>query len=102
MRSLRLQNEREIDSLAFGNIEPARAKIFPVVRQRWINFGREISRQDDKAGASLLHESLDARRVKRRRRQPTPNAFGAAKIPDQTRLVVLDGRKLHFWSQIFA
>src|SRR5213080_557208 len=100
MRSLRLQNEREIDSLAFGNIEPACAKIFPVVRQRRINFGREISRQDDKARASLLNEPLDARWMKHRGRQPSTHP--AAKIPDQTRLVVLDGRKLHFWTQIFA
>src|SRR5712692_3914440 len=102
MRSLRLQNKREIDSLAFGNIEPACAKIFPAVRHCWINFRREISRQDDKAGACLLHESLDIRWMKRRRRQPAPNAFGAAKIPDQTRLVVIERAEMHLRPQILA
>src|SRR6266446_1641093 len=98
--SLRLENEREISSLSVDDVETACAKIFPVVRQRGINFARKLGWQNNKARTCLLHEPLHVCGTQRRSLQPSTRP--TAKIPNQTRLVVIDRCELHFRTQVVA
>src|SRR5581483_2542106 len=90
----------EIAAFAFDRIESFGRKTFPAVRQRRINLVCVFRRHDHKPRSIFLQELL------RRIRVHVPSAHesvdAAPKIPNQTRLLVIDRREFHFWFKVIA
>ena len=86
-----LQHQREIDALAFRDVETIDGKESPA--SRWVRkkFARNGRRQDDETWIGCAHELSSAALFQRR--EKTLNA--GAKIPDQTGLLEFDRSKLH-------
>ena len=90
-QSFWFQHQREIDALAFRDVETIDCKESPACRWVREKFARNGRRQDDKTWIGCAHELSSAALFQRR--EKTLNA--GAKIPDQTWLLELDRSKLH-------
>src|SRR5205085_3731954 len=94
---VRLQNKREIDTLAFGDVESSGGKGFPIRRRVQKCFGHQTSRQNHEARSIFFHELRGARRIQRRH----PTFYLRPKIPNQTRLLEINPAEFRFRSQLF-
>src|ERR1700720_2873217 len=82
----------------FGDVETACGETFPAGRRIRKRLGGERCRQNHKARSSFLHEFGRVLRIQRC--HPTMNT--RSKIPNQTRLLKIDGTEFHFRTQIAA